>query len=112
MNFTESNKLPCPELMNTMELHFKGHSCFTYGRDNKLTSFYASTMQYRAGIPKGLHIRRTVLEEFLKSKGYTMYWMILAERQLIVGATPIPNYKTYSFCAKYEDGGKVTWVKE
>lgn len=110
--YKESNKLPCPELMNTMGLHFKGHSCFTYGPDNKLASFYASTIHYRAGIPKGLHIRRTVLEKFLKAKGYTMYWLISAERQLIVGATVVPNYKNYSFCAKFVEGGKLTWIKD
>lgn len=109
--YNESNKLPCPELMNTMELHFKGHSCFTYGADKKLASFYAATTHYRAGIPKGLHIRRTVLERFLKIKGYTMYWTISAERQLIVGTTVVPNYKTYSFCAKYSEGGKLIWIK-
>ncbi|MDE7115177.1 MAG: trypsin-like peptidase domain-containing protein [Muribaculaceae bacterium] len=110
--YKESNKLPCPELMNTMGLHFKGHSCFTYGKDNKLASFYASTGNYRAGIPKGLHIRRAVLEEFLKAQGYTMYWIISAERQLIVGTTVVPNYKNYSFCAKYVEGGKLIWIKE
>lgn len=110
--YKESNKLPCPDLMNTMGLHFKGHSCFTYGSDNKLASFYASTIHYRAGIPKGLHIRRTILEKFLKAKGYTMYWLISAERQLIVGTTVVPNYKNYSFCAKYVEGGKLTWIKD
>ena len=110
--YKESNKLPCPEIMTTMELHFKGHSCFTYGKDNKLASFYASTGHYRAGIPKGLHIRRTVLEEFLKVQGYTMYWLISAERQLIVGTTVVPNYKNYSFCAKYVEGGKLIWIKD
>ena len=111
-DYKESNKLPCPEIMTTMELHFKGHSCFTYGKDNKLASFYASTGHYRAGIPKGLHIRRTILEKFLKAKGYTMYWLISAERQLIVGTTVVPNYKNYSFCAKYAEGGKLTWIKD
>lgn len=110
--YKESNKLPCPEIMTTMELHFKGHSCFTYGKDNKLASFYASTGHYRAGIPKGLHIRRAVLEEFLKVQGYTMYWLISAERQLIVGTTVVPNYKNYSFCAKYVEGGNLIWIKE
>lgn len=110
--YKESNKLPCPEIMTTMELHFKGHSCFTYGKDNKLASFYASTGHYRAGIPKGLHIRRAVLEEFLKVQGYTMYWLISAERQLIVGTTVVPNYKNYSFCAKYVEGGTLIWIKE
>lgn len=106
------NMLPCPELMSTMQLHFKSHACFTYGKEDRLASFYASTIHYRAGIPKGLHIRRTLLEEFLRTKGYTMYWTISAERQLIVGATAIPKYKTYSFCAKYGEGGKVNWIKE
>ena len=110
--YKESNKLPCPEIMTTMELHFKGHSCFTYGKDNKLASFYASTGHYRAGIPKGLHIRRAVLEEFLKVQGYTMYWLISAERQLIVGTTVVPNYKNYSFCAKYVEGGNLIWIKD
>ena len=110
--YGETNILPCPELMNSMELHFKGHSCFTYGPDNNLVSFYAPTGHYRAGIPKGLHIRRTVLEEFLKAQGYTMYWIISAERQLIVGTTVVPNYKNYSFCAKYVEGGKLIWIKE
>lgn len=105
------NMLPCPELMSTMQLYFKSHACFTYGKDDRLASFYASTIHYRAGIPKGLHIRRTVLEEFLHTKGYTMYWTISAERQLIVGATAIPKYKTYSFCAKYGEGGNVNWIK-
>ena len=95
-----------------MELHFKGHACFTYVMENHLASFYASTIHYRAGIPKGLHIRRTVLEEFLRTKGYTLYWTISAERQLIVDATVVPNYKTYSFCAKYGEGGNVNWIKE
>lgn len=108
--YKEENLLPCPELMNTMGLHFKSRACFTYGPDDLLVSFYASTIHYRAGIPKGLHIRRTVLDEFLRTKGYTLYWIILAERQLIVGTT-VPNYKTYSFCAKYGEGGKVNWVK-
>ena len=111
-DYKESNKLPCPEIMTTMELHFKGHSCFTYGKDNKLASFYASNGHYRAGIPKGLHIRRAVLEEFLKVQGYTMYWLISAERQLIVGTTVVPNYKNYSFCAKYVEGGNLIWIKE
>lgn len=106
------NMLPCPELMSTMQLHFKSHACFTYGKEERLASFYASTIHYREGIPKGLHIRRTVLEEFLRTKGYTMYWTISAERLLIVGATAIPKYKTYSFCAKYGEGGKVNWIKE
>lgn len=110
--YREENMLPCPKLMNTMELHFKGHACFTYGMENHLASFYASTIHYRAGIPKGLHIRRTVLEEFLRTKGYTLYWTISAERQLIVDATVVPNYKTYSFCAKYGEGGNVNWIKE
>lgn len=110
--YKESNKLPCPELVNTMGLHFKGHSCFTYGPDNKLASFYASTGHYRAGIPKGLHIRRAVLEEFLKVQGYTMYWIISAERQLIVGTTVVPNYKNYTFCVKYVEGGKLIWIKD
>lgn len=105
------NMLPCPELMNTMQLHFKGHACFTYGADDSLASFYASTIHYRAGIPKGLHLRRTVLEEFLHTKGYTMYWAISAERQLLAGGAALPNYKTYSFCAKYGKGGKVNWIK-
>lgn len=110
--YTEENILPCPELMNTMKLHFKGHACFTYGTEEHLASFYASTIHYRAGIPKGLHIRRTVLEEFLRTKGYSLYWTISAERQLIVGTTVEPNYKTYSFCAKYGEGGNVNWIKE
>lgn len=110
--YKEENMLPCPELMNTMELHFKGHACFTYGTDDQLASFYASTIHYRAGIPQGLHLRRTVLEEFLHTKGYTLYWTISAERQLIAGVTVAPNYKTYSFCAKYGEGGKVDWIKE
>ena len=110
--YKEENMLPCPELMNTMELHFKGHACFTYGTDDQLASFYASTIHYRAGIPQGLYLRRTVLEEFLHTKGYTLYWTISAERQLIVGVTVVPNYKTYSFCAKYGEGGKVDWIKE
>ncbi len=110
--YVEENMLPCPELMNTMELHFKGHACFTYGMDDQLASFYASTGHYRAGIPKGLHLRRTVLEKFLRAQGYTMYWTISAERQLVIGATPVPNYKTYFFCAKYGEGGKVDWIKE
>ena len=110
--YREENMLPCPKLMNTMELHFKGHACFTYVMENHLASFYASTIHYRAGIPKGLHIRRTVLEEFLRTKGYTLYWTISAERQLIVDATVVPNYKTYSFCAKYGEGGNVNWIKE
>lgn len=110
--YKESNKLPCPEIMDIMELHFKGHSCFTYGKDSKLASFYASTGNYRAGIPKGLHIRRAILEEFLKVQGYTMYWIISAERQLIVGTTVVPNYKNYSFCAKYVEGGKLIWIKD
>ncbi len=108
----EENMLPCPELMNTMGLHFKGHACFTYGMDNQLASFYASTVHYRAGIPKGLHFRRTVLEKFLRAKGYTLYWTISAERQLIAGVTALPNYKTYSFCVKYGEGGKLIWIKE
>lgn len=109
--YKEINMLPCPELMNTMGLHFKGRACFTYGKDDLLVSFYASTVHYRAGIPKGLHIRRTVLDEFLRTKGYTLYWTISAERQLIFGAA-VPNYKTYSFCAKYGEGGEVNWVKD
>lgn len=109
--YKEINMLPCPELMNTMGLHFKSRACFTYGPDDVLVSFYASTIHYRAGIPKGLHIRRTVLDEFLRTKGYTLYWIISAQRQLIVG-TAVPNNKTYSFCAKYGEGGKVNWVKE
>ena len=109
--YVEDNMLPCPELMTTMGLYFKGHACFTYGTDNQLASFYASTVHYRAGIPQGLHLRRTVLEEFLRTKGYTLYWTISAERQLIVGATVAPNYKTYSFCAKYSEGGKINWIK-
>lgn len=109
--YLEENILPCPELMNTMDLHFRNHACFTYGIDNLLASFYASTGHYRAGIPKGLHLRRTVLEEFLRTKGYTLYWFISAERQLIVGGTALHNYKTYSFCAKYVEGGNVIWIK-
>lgn len=110
--YIEDNILPCPELMNTMNLHFKSHACFTYGIDNLLASFYASTGHYRAGIPKGLHLRRTVLEKFLHTKGYTLYWFISAERQLIVGTTALPNNKTYSFCAKYVEGGNVIWIKD
>ncbi len=41
-----------------------------------------------------------------------MYWIISAERQLIVGTTVVPNYKNYSFCAKYVEGGKLIWIKE
>ena len=110
--YRENNMLPCPELMNYMELHFNKHACFTYGTDDKLASFYAASVYYRAGIPKGLHIRREILEKFLRKKGYTMYWLISAERQLIVGSTALPNYKTYSFCAKYREGGSATWIKE
>lgn len=110
--YRENNMLPCPEIMDTMDLHFKRHACFTYGTDDKLASFYAATVYYRAGIPKGLHIRREILEKFLRKKGYSMYWLISAERQLIVGSTALPNYKTYSFCAKYREGGAVTWIKE
>lgn len=110
--YVEENILPCPELMNIMELHFKRHACFTYGTDDQLASFYASTGNYRAGIPKGLHLRRAVLEEFLYTQGYTMYWTISAERQLVIENTPVPNYKTYYFCAKYGEGGKVEWIKE
>lgn len=110
--YKEENMLPCPELMSTMQLHFKSHACFTYGKDDRLASFYASTIHYREGIPKGLHIRRTVLEEYLHTKGYTMYWTISAERQLIAGAIALPIYKTYSFCAKYVKGGKIEWAKK
>lgn len=106
------NMLPCPELMSTMQLHFKGHACFTYETDDQLASFYASTINYRAGIPQGLHLRRTVLEKFLSIKSYTLYWTISAERQLIAGGTAAPNNKTYSFCAKYSEGGKVNWIND
>ena len=111
-DYREVNMLPCPELMNTMKLHFKGHSCFTYGMNNQLASFYTSTNNYRAGIPEGLHVRRTVLEEFLRTKGYNMYWTISAERQLLYGFTALPNHKTYSFCARFCEGGKFTWIKK
>ena len=111
-DYIEENMLPCPELMNTMNLHFNRHACFTYGTDDLLASFYVSNGHYRAGIPKGLHLRRTVLEEFLRTKGYALYWTISAERQLIVGTTVAPNYKTYFFCAKYIEGGKVKWIKD
>lgn len=110
--YIEENMLPCPELMNTMDLHYNRHACFTYGTDDLLASFYASSEHYRAGIPKGLHLRRTILEEFLQTQGYTLYWLISAERQLMAGITALPNYKTYSFCAKYDEGGKIIWIKK
>ena len=38
--------------MSTMQLHFKSHACFTYGKEERLASFYASTIHYREGILK------------------------------------------------------------
>lgn len=104
--YKEENMLPCPELMKTMELHSKSHACFIYGVDDHLASFYASTKYYRAGIPQGLHLRRTILEDFLRIKGYTMYWTISAERQLIAGVTVTPNCKSYFFAPNTSKVGR------
>ena len=77
---TISIVLPCQFLKNEMNLEWRGQEGHWFGKDGKLAILDPSV---RSRGPSVLLGRQDAVNEFLASRGLTLFWTILGERRTI-----------------------------
>ena len=79
-----SVKLPCKWLVNEMKLHHKYLDGRFYDKQDNLTTI--TTSIFKESFPSVLLIDKKALIEYLNKNGYTIFWTLLGEKQLIGGS--------------------------
>ncbi len=79
-----SVKLPCKWLVNEMKLHHKNLDGRFYDKKKNLITI--ATSVFEESIPSALLIDKQALIDFLDKNGYTIFWTLLGEKQLIGGS--------------------------
>lgn len=71
---------PCVEIFDSLSLQYgKGNSCL-YDSDGELVCFDSNEI-FNEDI--GFFMKESSLKQFLKSKGYSMFWTILSEKRIL-----------------------------
>jgi len=100
-----SVKLPCKWLVNKMKLHHKYLDGRFYDKQDNLTTI--TTSIFEESLPSALLIDKKALIDFLDKKGYTIFWTLLGEKQLIGG-----SHSRDDFVGRLEISGAYTINKK
>lgn len=85
-----SVKLPCKWLVNKMGLYHKYLDGRFFDRKDNLITL--TTSIFEENFPSVLLIGKQALSDFLKKQGYTIFWTLLGEKQMIGGSHSRDDY--------------------
>lgn len=92
--------VPCPEIIDDLQLQQMQADCFYYDKDNQLAAFDTKLINQKGGFV----IRKDLLDQFLQRKNLQLLWLIDGAKEVHAKSLSIDRWSDWAGVLIYNNG--------